>query len=176
MPRTPRASGGGVCYHVRNRGNARRQVFHKEGDYRAFVQALRAVGAAIPLRVLSYCLMPKHFHLALWPCGDGDLGRWMHWLMTAHVRRYHRHYHSSGHVWQGRFRAFPSAEDEHLLTVLRYLERNPLRAGLVKRAEEWPWSSLHGWCLGNLSAVLHPGPVPRPATWVAFVNQVLIAV
>ncbi len=63
--------------------------------------------------------------------------------MTTRVRRYLRHYRSSGHVWQGRFKAFPTQEDEHLLTVLRYIERNPLRAGLVDRAEAWRWSSLH---------------------------------
>ena len=63
---------------------------------------------------------------------DGDLSRWMQWLMTSHVRRYHRHYHGSGHVWQGRFKAFPIQDDEHYLTVLRYVERNPLRAGLVE--------------------------------------------
>jgi putative transposase len=60
----------------------------------------------------------------------------------GHVRRYHGHYQSSGHVWQGRFKAFPIQQDEHLLTVLRYIERNPLRAGLVARAEDWLWSSL----------------------------------
>jgi REP element-mobilizing transposase RayT len=56
------------------------------------------------MRVLAYCLMPNHFHLALWPAKDGDLSRWMHWLLTTHVRRYQRHYHSSGHIWQGRFK------------------------------------------------------------------------
>jgi len=72
--------------------------------------------------------MPNHFHLVLWPHKDGDLSRWMQWLLTAHVRRYHKHYASSGHVWQGRFKAFPIEEDDHLLTVLRYVERNPHRA------------------------------------------------
>ena len=90
-----------------------------------------------PMRILAYCLLPNHFHLALWPRDDGDLSRWMHWLMTTHVRRYLRHYRSSGHVWQGRFKGFPAEEDEHLLTMLRYIERNPLRAGLVERAEAW---------------------------------------
>jgi hypothetical protein len=66
----------------------------------------------------------------------------MHWLMTTQVRRYLGRYRSSGHVWQGRFKAFPIQKDEHLLSVMRYIERNPLRAGLVGRAEEWPWSSL----------------------------------
>src|SRR5262245_1466092 len=72
--------------------------------------------------------MPNHFHVVLWPHKDGDLSRWMQWLLTAHVRRYLKHYASSGHVWQGRFKAFPIEEDDHLPTVLRYVERNPLRA------------------------------------------------
>ena len=84
--------------------------------------------------------MSNHFHLVLWQ--PGDLSRWMHWLLTTDVPRYLGHYRHSGHVWQGRFKAFPIQEDEHLLTVIRYVERNPLRAGLVERAEEWRWSSL----------------------------------
>jgi putative transposase len=73
---------------------------------------------------VDYAQMPNHFHLVLWPRKDGELSDYMMWLLTAHVRRYHQHYHSSGHVWQGRFRAFPIQEDDHLLTVLRYTERN----------------------------------------------------
>jgi putative transposase len=86
--------------------------------------------------------MPNHFHLVLWPEHHGDLSRWMHRVQNAHVRRYHAHYHSSGHVWQGRFKAFPVQDDDHLYTVLRYVERNPLRANQVRRAEDWPWFSL----------------------------------
>ena len=67
----------------------------------------------------------------------------MQWLMTAHVRRYHRHYKGSGHVWQGRFKAFPVQDDEHFLLVCRYVERNALRAGLVRRAEDWTWGALN---------------------------------
>lgn len=73
---------------------------------------------------------------------DGDLSRFMQGLLTAHVWRHHRHYQSSGHVWQGRFKAFPIQQDGHLLTVLRYIERNPLRAKLATRAQDWLWSSL----------------------------------
>jgi putative transposase len=73
----------------------------------------------------------------------------MRWLMTTHVRRYHRHYCSSGHLRQGRFKAFPIQDDGHLVTVLRYVERNPLGAGLVTRAEDWSWSSLHGRARGG---------------------------
>ena len=91
--------------------------------------------------VLGFCLLANHFHLVVWPHHDGDLSRWMHWVLNTHVRRYHKHYHSSGHIWQGRFKAFPIQEDAHLLTVLRYVERNPVRAQLVRQAQQWTWSS-----------------------------------
>jgi putative transposase len=171
MARTARASVGGVCYHVLNRGNAREKVFHKKEDYIAFLDLVEEAGERLPMRVLAWCLIPNHFHLVLWPHDDGDLSRWMQWLLTSHVRRYHRHYQGSGHVWQGRFKAFPIEEDEHLWTVLRYVERNALRANLVGRAEAWAWSSaaaLHG---GKRAALLAPGPVPRSVDWLNWVNQ-----
>ena len=103
MPRTARASAGDICYHVINRGNGRAVVYRKEADYAAFADLIALANARLPMRVLGYSLMPNHFHLVLWPHGDGDLSRWMQWLMTSHVRRYHRHYGTSGHVWEGRF-------------------------------------------------------------------------
>ncbi|HEY7427488.1 MAG TPA: transposase [Gemmataceae bacterium] len=170
MPRNPRASQGGFCYHVLNRGNGRRTVFHKDGDFTAFVKLLRQAAERTPVRLLAYCLMPNHFHLVLWPRGNGDLSDYMMWLLTAHVRRYHKHYHSSGHVYQGRFRSFPIQEDDHLLTVLRYIERNPVRAGLVVHAQDWPWSSAAPAWGG--SPPLDAGPVPRPSCWLKHVNAV----
>lgn len=142
MPRPKRVALGGYCYHVLNRGNGRQEVFHKPADYTAFVRLFDEAHTRCPMRVLAYCLMPNHFHLVLWPRNDGDLSRWMQWLQTTHVRRYHEHFHASGHVWQGRFKAFPIAADEHLLSVLRYVERNPLRAELVAAVDAWAWSSL----------------------------------
>src|SRR5919201_4206035 len=114
--------------------------------------------------------MPNHLHLVRWPAGDGDLGHWMHGLLSSHVHAYRQRYGGSGHVWQGRFTAFPIEADDHLLTVLRYVERNPLRAGLVTRAQDWPWSSLgpglQPWLLPGLDA----GPVSRPAAWLDYVH------
>jgi putative transposase len=160
-----------MCYHVVNRGNACGEVFHKDDDYAAFVRLLDDACERLPMRVLAYCLMPNHFHLVLRPREDGDLSRWMQWLLTAHVRRYHRHYHGSGHVWQGRFKAFPIQQDEHLLTVLRYVERNPLRANLVERAEQWAWSSA-GQCRKRESpAWLVAGPTRHEGDWLRWVNQ-----
>jgi len=170
MPRTSRASAGGYCYHVLNRGNARATVFHKDGDYHAFLEMMAEANLRVPMRIIAYCLMPNHFHLALWPHNDGDLSRWMHWLLTTHVRRYLRHYHSTGHVWQGRFKAFPIQADTHLRVVLRYIDRNPLRAKLVPRAELWPWSSLSNT---NTTLTLDPGPAPRGEGWVDDVNAVM---
>ena len=121
--------------------------------------------ARLPVDLLGYCLMPNHFHLVLRPHHDGDLGRWMQWLLTAHVRRYHRHYVTTGHVWQGRFKAFPVEDDDHLVTVLRYVERNPLRAELVSRAEDWKWSSLPRWQRGD--PLLWRGEMPvRDEQWL----------
>jgi putative transposase len=170
MPRGARDALGGYCYHVLNRGNGRRTVFHKEGDFAAFAKLLREAGERTDVRLLAYCLMPNHFHLLLWPQRDGDLSAYMMWLTTAHVRRYHQHYHSSGHVWQGRFRSFPIQEDGHLLTVHRYIERNPVRAGLVERAQDWLWSSAAAAARAGFPE-LTAGPVAHALDWLRYVNE-----
>ena len=180
MPRAARASVGGMCYHVINRGNDRREVFLKDGDYQAFLKAMGHACIEIPMPVLAYCLMPNHFHMVLLPKGDGDLSRWMHWVQNTHVRRYHQHYHRSGHIGQGRFKAFPIESDGHLLTVLRYVERNPVRAQLVRRAEQWLWSSVRHWTEpGRIAegrpSYLEAGPVQRPRDWLSWVNQAVTA-
>jgi putative transposase len=171
MPRTARASVGGLCYHVLNRGNHRAEVYHGDGDYQAFVSLLRQACVRVPMRVLCYCLMPNHFHLVLWPRGDDDLGAYMHWLLTTHVGRYNRQHHTSGHVWQGRFKAFPIQEDDHLCRVLRYVERNPLRANLVKCAEEWAWSSLRERSQAPALPFLADIPIELGHAWPNQVNQ-----
>ena len=171
MSRTLRASAADICYHALNRGNGRAEVFHKPGDYRAFVELIARAADRLPMRVLGYCLMPNHFHLVVRPMGDGDLSRWMQWLLTTHVRRYRKHYGSSGHVWQGRFKAFPCQDDDHLITLLRYVERNALRAGLVERAEAWPFGSLSATTGRPGPVRIEPGPVARDAAWVARVNE-----
>jgi putative transposase len=172
---------------VINRGNARQAVFHDDGDYGGFLQLLADSLGATPMRLLGFCLMPNHFHLVVWPRADGDLGRWMQWLMTSHVRRHHRRYGSSGHVWQGRFKSFPIQRRQPtagesargvlemanpLWTVLRYVERNPLRAGLVEHAQDWRWSSLR-WSAGLEPAPtwVDPSWLERPGRWLATVNR-----
>ncbi len=166
-----RACEAGFTYHVLNRGNARSEVFHKPADYAAFLQVICEATIRVPMPMLAYCLMPNHFHLVVRPHGDRDLSRWMHWLLTTHVRRYLKYYSHTGHVWQGRFKAFAAQDDDHLITVGRYVERNPVRAGLVTRAEDWPWSSFGA---PFSSSVIPPrvttDELLRRANWIDFVN------
>ena len=156
MPRIPRGLIGGQAYHVLNRGNGGATVFHKDGDYAAFLELLAAAKKKFHVSVFGVCLMPNHFHLVVQPETEATLSPFMHWWMTSHVRRYHQHYRSHGHVWQGRFKRFPIQQDGHLLTALRYVLRNPVRAGLVEQAMDWPWSSL------RCPSVSDPVPVELP--------------
>ena len=162
-------------FHVLNRGVGRRRLFHKDEDYAGFERTLELALAAVTVRLLAYCLMPNHWHLLLWPRADGQLGRFMQRLTTAHVRRWQAHYHEVGlgHVYQGRFKNFPVQEDAHYLTVARYVERNALRAKLAERAQDWRWCSL--WRRESGSAqergLLSEWPVIRPADWLEWVNQ-----
>lgn len=159
MPRIPRGQVPGLAYHVLNRGNGRATIFHKDADYRAFCDLLAAARKKFPVAVLGFSILPNHFHLVLQPQTPAALSAFMQWWLTSHVRRYHRHYHGSGHVWQGRFKSFPIQSDEHLLMVLRYVLLNPVRADLVTRAERWPWSSL------NPTYPPDPWPLEPPTDW-----------
>ena len=187
MPRTARALTGGLCCHVINRGNGRMKVFRSRDEYAGFVELMDLACQRTAMRVVGCCLMPDHFHLIVWPREDGDLTRWMQCLTTSHVRRHHQRRGTSGHVWQGRFKLFPiqrrrptAAEraagtlqtKDPLLKVLRYVERNPLRAGLVRRAQDWPWSSLAWWLSPDEAPDFgRPGMIQRPRNWLSQVNR-----
>jgi len=175
MARTPRNATGNTVYHVLNRANGRMQIFRKESDYQAFVELLGEAKEKYPMRILSYCLMPNHWHILLYPEGDNDLPRFMRWLGLIHTQRWHAAHKTIGygHLYQGRYKSFPVQTDEHFLQVVRYIERNPLRAHLVKTAQEWRWSSL--WIRDNNTKkqkeLLDPWPVPAGQRYVAWVNQ-----
>jgi putative transposase len=161
---------GGVCYHVLNRANDRKTVFRIRADFARFLALMVIAGERHAVDVLAYCLMPNHFHLVLRPKDGAALGRWMHWLMTSYVQWYRLRYESVGHIWQGRFKAFPIQDDAHLLTVLRYVERNALRAGLVAKAEDWPWGSLRERVSETGRSVLADSPYELPESWPTVVN------
>jgi putative transposase len=159
---------------VLNRAVARLPLFEKPADYDAFVRVLAEALVECPMRVLAFVLMPNHWHFLLWPRGDNDLTEFCRWLTHTHSMRWHAHYHTSGtgDIYQGRFKAFCVESDEHLYTVARYVERNPLRAGLVRRAGDWRWSSLWRRVRGDVEPgpFLAPWPLPVPADWVEYVN------
>lgn len=162
-------------YHVLNRSNGRIRLFKSGGDYKAFEQVLAEACERFPMRILSYSVMPNHWHIVLWPITDGELSRFVGWLTLTHAQRWHAYQHSagSGHLYQGRFKLFVVQSDEHLLTVCRYVERNALRANLVKRAEDWRWGSLWRRQFGDAQAkaLLSDWPVRRPEDWLVRVNS-----
>jgi len=174
MPRRLRFASGGYVYHVLNRAVGRATLFRKQGDYAAFEKILRQAVDFVPMRLLAFCLMPTHWHLIVWPENDGDLSDYLRWLTVTHTQRWHAHYHTSGTgpLYQGRFKSFPIQADDHLVTVARYVERNPLRARLVRRAEKWRWSSLWLRTQGGGPDLLASWPFPVPEGWVAHVNGV----
>lgn len=175
MGRPLRVAEGGLIYHALNRANARLTIFADDGDYAAFERVLAEAVERHAMRLLAYCVMPNHFHLVLWPRADGDLSRFMRWLTLTHTQRWHAHRRSagSGHLYQGRFKSFPVQDDAHFLTLCRYVERNPLRAGLVDRAENWQWGSLRKLRPADSAPSLSPWPIRRPPNWVARVNAPL---
>jgi putative transposase len=146
MPRPPRPIADGLLYHALNRGNNRAAVFFGPDDYQAFLQALGQTQRRYPFRLYGYCLMTNHFHLLLAPEPGQSISRVLQSLTVAHTWRYHRAHGSVGHVWQGRFRSPVVQDDDHAVTVLRYVEANPLRARMVTDLAAHPWSSyrVHG--------------------------------
>jgi putative transposase len=173
MPRRLPHFTGGLVFHVMNRGVRRMQLFDRPGDYDAFLKLVASAQRRTPVQCLAYCLMPNHFHFVLRPLADGDLARFMFWLTTVHAKRWHRAHGSAsnGHVYQGRYKALPIAADGHFLRVCRYVERNPVRAGLVDRAEAWSWSSLAQHQGRSRELVLTEWPVERPTGWIDVVNE-----
>lgn len=181
MPRPLRPIDEGLIYHVINRGNNRQPVFHKQADFEAFLVTLAELKERKHFRLYGYCLLNNHFHLLLQPA-ETSISRIMQSLLVSHTHRYHKHHRSGGHVWQGRFKSPVIQSDEHLLNVLRYIEANPLRAKVVRRADEYRWSSFRAHGLGEPDALvdslkpyeaLSPQPAVRRRKWSQRVHQPL---
>jgi putative transposase len=173
MPRVGRIAPGGIIHHVMNRAVMRSKLFRSRLDYEAFQCCLIQVVESERMRVLGYCVMPNHWHLLLWPRENGDLARFMMRLTNMHVRRWLTAHDQvgTGHLYQGRYKSFAMQDDDHFSTVARYIERNALRAKLVKRAELWPWSGVGQSLLKpELRLALAPWPVQRRADWIEWLN------
>lgn len=129
------------------------------------------------MRILSYCIMPNHWHLVLHPHTDDLLTEFMGWVTTTHVRQYRTLTNTigHGHLYQDRYKSFPVETNEHCHTLIRYVEQNPLRAKLTKRAEDWQWSSLWRREYGSQKErqLLAPLPIDLPINYLQMVNELL---
>jgi putative transposase len=157
MPRPRRFICAGVPHHVTQRGNRRGQVFFEDADYLIYLHWLREYCIKYEIAILAYCLMTNHVHLVLVPDTKVALSRVLSSLHARLARRVNRANEWTGHLWQARY--FSSALDErHFWAAIRYVERNPVRAAMVARAEDYPWSSAAAHCgLGsNRVLTTHP--------------------
>jgi len=130
----------GDLHHVFARGSARQPIFGDDLDRRRYLALLARSTRRVGWSCLSYCLMSNHLHLLI-ETPVPNLSRGMHLLHGGYAQAFNRRYRTSGHLFQGRFRAVPVTTDDQLLTVVQYIARNPQEAGLCTDPEDWPWSS-----------------------------------
>jgi REP-associated tyrosine transposase len=158
MPRIARLVVPGIPHHVTQRGNRRQPVFFSSSDYRLYARLLAESCGRAGTGVWGWCLMPNHVHLILLPADEDGL--------RAALGETHRRYTSHvnlredwrGHLWQCRFASFPM-DEAHLLACARYVELNPVRAGLVDRPEHWPWSSARAHLFGQADGLTDRRPL-----------------
>ena len=172
MPRIARGLSKNCIYHILNRGNGKQNIFHKEQDYKAFIDLVKEAKTRYSVKIFAYCLMPNHFHLILMPHLPEELSKFMQWLMTSHVRRYHKHYGTSGHIWQGRFKSFIIQKENYLLTAIKYVEGNPVRAGMVSSSKNWNWSSHRETIYERSKQIITKAPVELFKEWTKYVDEI----
>ena len=163
-----------MIYHALNRANFRSRLFRETAHYEDFLGIVEEGLNFVPMRILAYCLMPNHWHLVLYPRADGDLSKFLRRITLTHTQRYHARTRTVGygHVYQGRYKSLLVESDRHFLTLVRYVERNAKRAALVKKAEDWPWSSAHARLYGNekQKKILSPWPMAEPRHYLEWLN------
>lgn len=145
MSKPERVVVAGLPHHITHRGNHREQIFRETGDYRTYQRLLRTANERYDVRLWAYSLMPNHVHLIAVPERQESLAKALHWAHGQYAAYFNARCGLVGHLWQGRFRS--SVMDEnHLVNGVRYVERNPVRAGIVLQAEDYPWSSAAARC------------------------------
>jgi putative transposase len=174
MPRKPRVLEPNRVYHAYNRRTDRQRLFPSPRSYDEFVDLLEAGVHRYGVRVCSYCALETHWHQAIWvrqDDGAAAVSKYLRWLSSCHALRFRftTETRGQGHVYQDRYKARPVQDDAHYLTLVRYIEANPVVAGLVERAEQWPWSSFAERMSGR-RRILDDGPVRLPEDWSDIVN------
>jgi len=144
MSRPLRIEYPGAWYHVMNRGRRREDIFHQKEDYDAFLQIVRETVEVWNLKVSAYSLLPNHYHLLV-QTPEGNISRCMRHINGVYTQRFNRSHDTDGQLFRGRYKAVLVEGDSHLLEVMRYIHRNPLRAGLIECLDDYPWSSHLGY-------------------------------
>ena len=166
MARLARVVAAGLPHHVTQRGNRRQKTFFVRADYAAYIELMATWTRRHDIAIWGYCLMPNHVHLIAVPAMAEGFCRGIGEAHRRYTRRVNFRKGWRGHLWQGRFASFVM-DDEHLMAAARYIERNPVRAGLVATAEEWPWSSAAAHIAGQDDRLVVVGPLlERIAGWV----------
>jgi putative transposase len=175
MGRAPRVDIGGLVYHIVNRANNRTAIFHEPDEYRHFEVLLKDAVDRFNMRLLAYVLMPNHWHLLLYPRSDGDVSLFMQWLTLTHTQQYHvwKQTTGHGHIYQGRYKSFLVEKDAYLLAVIKYIERNPVRAKLARRAEAWKWGSGYRRLDGTSKerSLISDPPVDLPRNYRLWIHE-----
>ncbi|MDD4907958.1 MAG: transposase [Candidatus Omnitrophica bacterium] len=149
MPRRPRILLDGGFYHVLTRGNDKRRLFTDRQDHVFFLNTIRIYLAKFQVRIVHYCLMPTHLHFLARLDAAGDLPKFMQGILQVYGDYFRRKYHSFGFIFQNRYKSLLIDSESYLLECGRYIERNPLRAGLVDDLSQYPWSSYNFYANGN---------------------------
>jgi putative transposase len=170
MSRAARLVFPGIPHHVTQRGNGRHRTFFSDSDYALYLSLLRHACRKSGTSVWAWCLMPNHVHLILVPSDADGLRRTLAPTHTRYASEIHRREGRCGHFWQGRFRSVPM-DEAHLHICLRYVELNPVRAGLAARPEDWRWSSARGHLGLAPDGLVDPAPMrDRIEDWRSFLD------
>ena len=174
MPRSSRNLPAGCIVHVVNRGNDKRPLFDRAREFEEFLRLVAWAKSLCPVRIVAYCIMSNHWHFVFWVEVEWDVSAFLHRLTTTHAKRWRRKTGTigQGSVYQGRFKASEIFSEQYYFNCLRYVEQNPLNAGLVRSAKDWRWSSL-AERLGNGRGILGPDPAGVPTGWVELVDRPL---
>ena len=166
MPRKPREKSETGIYHVMVRGIGRQDIFLEEEDFQRYLDTVEKVSLESGVSVLGYCLMTNHVHLLLREA-DGDISAYMKRLGVSYAYWYNWKYERTGHVFQDRFKSECVEDDAYLLTVIRYIHQNPIKASIINRPEEYKWSS----CAAYYNADRHSATFPDPSPILGIVHK-----
>ena len=158
MPRPPRIVIPGMPHHVIQRGNRRQPTFFGPDDYQTYLDIAAEAFTAAKVEVWAYCLMPNHVHLIATPDTEDGLAKAVGATHQRYTWLINQKQSWTGHLWQGRFGSSPM-DEPYFLMCARYVGLNPVRAGLVSKAVEWPWSSVSAHLMGRVDDLLSPAPL-----------------